>query len=510
MTKTCEINAGNWTNYTQQDYAAQKGEGVDLLTWEYAPGITINPDGENRPFGDGCDNCENSSMRGDIAYEAKYSCGNGTDAVRGYADVSAYEVGQDPDAVRIKHDRKAMFSCEDADQICKSGVLTVDDTGLVSYKTSKSPAVTWSFEPGEENPHGPYASNADNQSSYLGKGVNGKLTPDSGSLVVGDYIGSPNGALYLRLEENLDDGAIELVAYHQKSACGDPGAVKTSRARDVVAPYAMAYGAVVPKLSGGDVAYVTADNEVKKYPNETLSLTKSYKKVGDDWGMSAEKLDTIATYSGGDREGCEDKCTIDHDPDCFGYVYQGGQAPKCLLYGEGMYPATLDRVPLADAAMYVRLKQVDKDFVKSETCNSKEVKSVFSSQLSGNRPVGAMTEDTRCMIGQGTEQELTQVDENASLFDQAVGSMETKANELVDTYTTLGTQATEEIGKGKASSKQYRKLGSKQEDIMRKHGTVLGMDDNAALEMLSSNYQMIMWTTVGVGVALACLGLARR
>jgi len=121
-----------------------------------------------------------------------------------------------------------------------------------------------------------------------------------------------------------------------------------------------------------------------------------------------------------------------------------------------------------------------------------------------------MTEDTRCMIGQGTEQELTQVDENASLFDQAVGSMETKANELVDNYTTLGTQATEEIGRGKASAKQYRKLGSEQEDIMRKHGTVLGMDDNAALEMLSSNYQMIMWTTVGVGVALACLGLARR
>jgi len=510
MTKTCEINAGNWTNYTQQDYAAQKGEGTDLLTWEYAPGMTINPDGENRPFGDGCENCENSSMRGDIAYEAKYSCGNATDAVRGYADVPAYEVGQDPDVVRIGHDRKAMFSCEDADQICKSGVLTVDDSGLVSYKTSKSPAVTWSFEPGKEDPQGPYASNADNQSSYLGKGVNGKLTPDSGSLVVGDYIGSPNGALYLRLEGNTDDGAIELVAYHQKSACGEQGGVKTSRDRAVVAPYTMAYGAVDQKLPAGAVAYVTADNEVKKYPDEQLFLTKHYKNVGKDWGMSAEKLDTIATYSGGGREECEDKCTIDHDPDCFGYVYQGGPTPQCMLYGEEMFPATLDRVPLADAAMYVRLKGVDKTFLESQTCNSKAVKSVFGAQLSGNRPVGEMTKDTRCMIGQETEPELAKVEKNASLFDEAVGSMETKANELVGTYTTLGSKANEEIGRGKASSKQYRKLGRKQMDIMSKHGTVLGMDDNAALEMISSNYQMIMWTTVGVGVALACLGLSRR
>ena len=58
---------------------------------------------------------------------------------------------------------------------------------------------------------------------------------------------------------------------------------------------------------------------------------------------------------------------------------------------------------------------------------------------------------------------------------------------------TLESDAKDQVKKQKEYGQDFTRIGQQQDAIMQKHGTILGMDENSALEMLSSNYQMILW-----------------
>ena len=346
----CTMPEGNWTNYTRK--AVIPNEDSRPVKASYRPN---NPE----HLANLCKGCNNFGPE----YSASYKCGTRwTKAAKGQAGDSSLVAWGDA----------AEFDCSQENSRCRSGVLRVFNDGRVTYTNNNGRLQEeWQFEPGVADDY--YASRKSNE-KYGGVGEDGILTADQ-PMRLDEFLGSPDGTLYVKLQ--LKEGKVQLVAARQETACkpdvpGDNSTI-TARAEGVIAPHKMKFGPISTEQRG-DVAYVDTGDNLRWYGKGSSSIGTSSKYYNAGGYDMSGKVPMQEQDLG--EEECKQACN--DLSDCYGYVVGGSNGKKCKLYDkDNMFPAALDRIPMADAHMFVRLKGVD----NSKTCS--------------NEVVGISTEDIR-------------------------------------------------------------------------------------------------------------------
>ena len=486
--ETCGIPDSN--NYEAETLAMLGGP--DAVNYK----ATIQPDSDW--VSSQCEQClPYLQEKKESLYTAAYRCGPG---------------GGEKEAVQMRRGRDVIFDCEAENKVCESAELRVYDTGLVEmvrggqgeqrsyggdkYKPGISVNKYASGHPSYEGQGKLVAADGRGPSFTSFSLLNGK------TLQLGEFIGSPQGTFYLLLDKT-EDGSVVLVPARQESACKEEktGDDMTNTARDnsVVAPYQLSDGVVDPDKAG-EMAYVNTYDTLKWYGKKApIGESSNYHDAGK-YTMSGDSVRPLDTVKG-TAEDCKRKCN-DLD-DCYGYVHQDGQ---CKLYGDDMYPNTLDRLgPVADASMHVRLRNAGNP---GEGCSERVVGGVQSG-IAGLKSGSPMTETTKCSLAGYTAEEAAMVAGAAPQYEEGTKLLAAQASQTAGYNAELEDAAREQQEVQNATGKDMSDVLKKRDEAFRKHETVLGMDESAALSMLSSNYQMLMWMTIGVGAAAFCLQLTR-
>ena len=474
----CTMPDGNWTTYTRD--AIIPNEESRPVKASYRPNNA-------EELANLCKGCNNFGPD----YSASYKCGTKwTKSAKGQAGESS----------RIEWGDAAEFDCTKENSRCRSGVLEVKSNGEVTFSNNNGQLQNrWYFEPGVADEY--YASRKGNE-KYGGVGEDGKLTADK-PMRLDEFLGSVDGNLYVKLQ--LKEGKVQLVAARQETACkpdvpGDNSTI-TSRADGVVAPHKMKFGPISTEQRG-EIAYVDTGDDLRWYGKGTSTIENSSEYYGAGGYDMSGKVPLQEEDIG--EEECKQACN--DLSDCYGYVFGGSNGKKCKLYNEeNMFPTALDRIPMADAHMYVRLKGID----NSKTC-SNEVVGISSEDIRRLTDGQPMTETSLCRVAEATEEQTKTLNATEPGLAGSMKALRKTTVRLATDNQTLESDAKVQVKKQKEYGEDFTRIGQEQDAIMRKHGTILGMDENAALEMLSSNYQMILWTTAGLAAAIACIRFSRQ
>ncbi len=407
------------------------------------------------------------------------------------------------------------FDCRREDTTCRSAQLRVYDGGRVQFLVSSRrgyPAhITYPpfprYKTGMRT-----AAHASARGEYQGRGryvrsrsggytvFSEKDTP----MGIGQFIGSPSGDFYLVLRDN-GKGVVALVPARRISACREQNpriagkASMTSRAGGVVAPFKMSEG-VATTRNKGRLAYVDTYDKLRWHAQPGVTKnSKTYQKLGN-YAMSG-RTRPLAQYRRSSQGRCRRKCNeLD---DCHGYVYQGR---TCKLYGQNMFPGDLNRLgPNRDASMFVMLQ---KPKISNEDC-SQRVVGVSQTRIAGLEEGSPIVDGSKCRLADITQEAAGRVERAEKRYEQGTADLADKAVEAAAYNSRLESAAKEQVQRQEAAAGQMTDAARAARVLQGHHETSLGMEVDSRLDMLSRNYNMLMWTTAGIGVTAACLHFTR-
>ena len=450
-----------------------------------------------------------ANVNGSPWFGVEYRCGDGPAEDR--VDVGYNEA-----------QRGATLDCSKSQERCLGAEIRVYDNGVVWFVHAMADATRtikrvnvanklykWDGLP-PETMYSAASSLYEGQGSvppgesYTRFNIDRSKPKQSGILQNGDYIGSPSGKFYVQFVYDGSDGMGKLVAFSVEPACqpedtANKQRTMTSRDVDVRAPYKMKEGLSKVDLAN-EMAYVDTYDRMRFFDQPSAELSDKYYSAGN-FAMTGD-VEPIATSD--DAGKCKQSCNDTED--CYGYVQDDN---GCKLYGrESMYPTNLNRLVganLADASMFVRLHET---INKTDEC-SKDVVGVPQSRIAGNKKAGNLTKNSKCRVAEYTEDEVRKVD---SLMEENKAAMITLGNEarrLADGNVQMEESTNDAIAAQKATEQSMDGVVEARDKIEKIQSTVLGMDESATLQMLSNNYNMLLWTTIGIGSAAICMHLAR-
>ena len=444
----CRIGENNWGKKTSD---AADGKVSFLFT----------------PQNDGslCQGCEPN-------YQTAYTCGPASQ-----------------DAVLKQEHREdglgVQFNCTQENATCKSGTLRLENGGRLYFSMGGSTKWVQQYTPGI--PTADYKANSP-KSKY---GTNTLSTGQS--LRIGEFVGSPNGDAYLTVVK--DGGHVKLVVASRTSACKKqwaPDLQDLSYASQNVAAaalYKMKLGPV-STAHKGRVAYINNNNEREFYGNRNLQVAGSdkYYPAGKYVQPKAASVGTVTQAS--DRKRCEIECNkLD---ECYGFIHDEEKG-SCELKGPEMFPNTLDRVPVADAHMFVRLKNV----TNSNSC-SDQIAGVEAANFNTLTAGRTITDTDHCRLALSTEDATASLTTAQSYLDTALGSFAKSMSDLSGTGGTLQAMDDEQVGKRKLAVRDHAAARGMQGEAHALQPSVNAMETSASYDMISSNYQLMVWTTVAM------------
>jgi hypothetical protein len=471
----CIALEGNWTDETKLELDLDGDNPV--YSGSFRPNISKIDDLQ------GCSGCA-SFIDDGVTYEAQYKCGNS-----GVVKI-----------VESSDNENADFTCIDENGRCKSGELRVYDNGTVGFFRNKLAVESVTYKSGLKS-----LNHSSSLRTYRGRGsytagkeyTSFKIGEELG---IGEFIGSPNGTFFIKLQRD-EAGNVTLVGGRMESSCiNDENKGYFADKPGCVAPYKMAAGNVKTDKRN-QLAYVSTFDELRWFDRNPTDLSDEYYSAGN-YTMSPGVTKT-ANIQGISKDICENKCN--NLADCHGYVYSG--PGTCDLYSQAnMFPNNLHRLgPVADANMFVRLKKISNS---GNDCSTSLV-GVPQDMISGLSLGARMKENSKCRISEFTEEQQSALDRASLEMDEHAGVMAKQAVSIVKDNESLEKATYETVIKQQAVETEMAALELRRQKSAKNHATVLGMDESAALDMLSSNYQALMFATVGIGVAAACMHFAR-
>ena len=433
VTGTCTIEKDNWLQKT--------ATGVDGKVWgEFLP----------QTAGFACRGCGPN-------YQATYTCG-------------ATGRGSVPKSVTSEDGYAAHFDCTKEDAVCRSGTLELKNGGNLYFSVNGS--MRWKQQ---------YATGMAVSDYSAAKSKYGTNTLVAGqSLRIGEFVGSPSGDAYLTVVKQ--GNKVKLVVARREGPCKKQWSGQKaglSYASDVdtaAAVYKMALGPISTEYKGR-IAYIDNNNERQFYTDDHSQVAGSdkYYDAGKFAQPNAAAIRTLTQARSSNQ--CKIECNkID---ECYGFIHDRKKG-TCELKGPEMFPNTLDRVAIADAHMFVRLKKLtnpgscSSDIVGTEGSN-------FNTLPEGRTITGV----NQCNVGFGFGDAAT----NLNMAESSLG-------------TALASFA-RSMAKQKAAEEEYAATLAMHEEAQDRQETVNGMETSAGYDMVSSNYQFMVWTTIAL---LAVIG----
>lgn len=444
-------------------------------------------------------------------FSIEYRCGDNT---MERVDKSYDQVGYGNDAE---------LDCREIQERCLGGQIRLHDSGLIQFVHVKGRS-TDEIEQTDLNgklypwkdkaPETIYSAASD---LYKGKGevvtggeaytvlkIDAANPQNSGILENGDFIGSPSGNYYLKF---VYEGSVgKLVAFNVEPACqpeelAEENHTMTSRLHDVRAPYRMKDGlSSVDKAN--EMLYVDTYDRLRFFDQPSTALSESYYNAGKyDMGPDVVPLKTLSG-----EKNCKKNCN--ELEACYGYVQDD---EGCKLYGaDNMYPASLNRVKLdakglSDAGMFVRLR---KTINETGDC-SKEVKGAPQSLVAGNVKGSNLKSTSACRIAEYTQNQVAEVKQLNESNKAALATLGNEANRMADGNIDLEKRTDQAVASQEDAERSMNAIIKQRAGLKKTEDTVYGMDESSTSEMLSNNYNMLLWTSVGIASTAVCMYLAR-
>ena len=379
------------------------------------------------------------------------------------------------------------FDCANENIVCRSGELELTDAGLLGFSIAGSLRWTQQHKPGVPTPE--YAA-------LMSKYKSNKLVAGQ-FLRVGEFVGSENGTCYLTVIKDGDK--LKLVVARREYACRqewdgeDAELSNTAWTEDAAALYEMELGPISTKYKGR-VAYINSNNERELYNADHLQVAGSdkYQDVGQ---YSQSNVPSIAEKPSTSTDDCEIECN--KMDECYGFVYDS-DAKTCSLKGPEIFPKTLERIPMADARMFVRLKNVE----NSDTCSSTiaGVEAVDFNKLPAGR---AMTSADQCRLALSTEAATEHLKSTQAPLTSALDAITGGIGALSGTGAELQKMSDRQVKRRTRATKEYVDVVKTAKKARAVQETVGGMETSTGYDMISNNYQFTVWATVAV---LAVIG----
>ena len=421
------------------------------------------------------------------------------------------------------------FNCSDYTKIC-GGSLTLSDDGTITI-TNGNGDTTWSYSPdsvASDTSTYTIVENPDFAASK-GKTKTNSLRAGLDMLLIGEFIGSPKGKYFIRMEnyggDNISTGDAAatkgastlydpgncgivgskagcliptsddttqnfgLVLYKNISLCSQTSTGLTSIETTSIVVYQINKIPDNGKWEGIDnlnkVGLIGDDTKMHEYPSNLI-------KPGDKfYNMGAYDTpgNTIKTFSGDyDVSGCKQLC-LDNDS-CSGFVINNDK--NCVLKNSNMFPSSL-RVPNTNYQMYIRSKSVNNNL----SC-PKDVEQTSALQWE-LYPVGdKMTMDTLCELGLASKTERDQLSKANKELLNMKDNLSFKLDKLNREDVKLSKSLTKNINKLDTDINNYTKTKRNIKKIKEKSSNLNAIKQSSEFEMVSKNSKYMVWSILAI------------
>jgi hypothetical protein len=479
-----QVNEGNVTNKVKTQLTNPS------LNTQYPNNDTVNPSykvySSNSMFGDPAPGC----MKG---FSISYSCGD-------KSQVKNLKYGEG--SITLLDCNKEVSNCQFSLNINDDGnmVLTNDD--------KKSKTLIWSSKTSGQ-------SVETNPKMISSKGKFGKNFIKNGeSLSIGEWIGSPNGRTYLKLEK---DG--NLVLYTTKM---DNGCVKkdniTYGTTDINGIYQInnPQNQLVNFL--GKFAYIDEDSNLREYSGNILTNTDKYIMFEDydSPGNDLQRLNNVSLNE------VIDACNKNRN--CGGFLYSS-KSKYAFLKNKNMFPKGR-KTYIPNAELILGVKKFDLD--KNSACN-KNTTDITASMLKQFKRGQPITNNTQCYSRFLPQQRVVE-------FDKIKNEMSILGREISDKMQELykrDNNIHNKLGMNKIEFDKNLEMYKNIEKIIRNKDNlsaleindyfyniegmqnlndddISGMLEDSELRLLRENYSYYLWTILAVGSVAAALHVIKK
>lgn len=358
------------------------------------------------------------------------------------------------------------------------GIMRIYATG--DPTASKQGELLWS----SIAPYVPVYPNTNYQAS---KGATGKsyLLPEN-SLMPGQFIGSPNGACYLKMETTGD-----LVLYTSTYASGcqrNTSSGNMEGALNSIAMYKVNTATDNLFTNLGKLFFVSPDSKLQTFETDKLKMSSTYQKIANynNPGTSFNLTGDMSSFNSLDK--CKAAC--DSNINCFGYSFTSSSS-SCQLKGSNLN-ADVGGVSVPGTDLYVRQQERK---ANSITAN----------------PVGS-TKKQNYVPGSSYKPED---------YPSAGAAVETKKQELAAIQDKIN-EAVEQLQQCSGSSSNNQNINNILSQIQKVKGNMEyksvfsgkmpnldNMVEDTSFRAAQSGDKYLMWGLVGVATILLSVGVSK-
>lgn len=460
------------------------------LNTQYPNNDKVNPSykvySSNSMFGDPARGCRKG-------FSISYSCGD-------KAQVKNLPYGEG--SVTLLDCNKEVSSCQFS--------LNINDNGnmeLINIDKKSNVSIWSSNTSGKSIESNPKMSSS--------KGKFGRHFINNGeSLSIGEWIGSPNGRTYLKLE---NDGNLVLYTSKMEDGCVKKDNI-TYGTTDINSIYQInnPQNQLVNFL--GKFAYIDEDSNLREYSGNILTNTDKYIMFEDydSPGNDIQRLNNVSLNE------IIDACN--KNTNCGGFLYSS-KSKYGFLKNKNMFPKGR-KTYIPNAELILGVKRFDVD--KNSTCN-KNTTDITASMLKQFKRGQSITNNTQCysrFLPQQTLVEFDKIKNEMSILGKDIaGKMEDLYNRDKNIHEKLGMNKTE-FNKNLEMYKNIEKIIRNKDNLSAleindyfyniegmqnlNDDDISGMLEDSELRLLRENYSYYLWTILAVGSVAAALHVIKK
>lgn len=368
-------------------------------------------------------------------------------------------------------------------QLSDDGIMRIYATG--DPTASKQGELLWS----SIAPSVPVYPNADYQAS---KGATGKnfLLPTN-LLMPGQFIGSPNGACYLKMETNGD-----LVLYTSTYASGCQRNTKNSNMEGTLNSTAMykvntATDNLFTNL--GKLFFVSPDSKLQTFETDKLKMSSTYQKIANynNPGTSFNLNGDMSSFNSFDK--CKAAC--DSNSSCFGFSFNSSSS-SCQLKGSNLN-ADVGGVSVPGTDLYVRQQE--------RSTNSQTVNQVGSTRKQNYVPGSSYKPEDYPNASAAAE---TKRQELAAIQDKINDAVQ----QLQQCMGSSGSSSNNQQMINILNQIQKVRYGIYQNESMASTGKTPNLDnmvEDTSFRVSQNGDKYLMWGLLGVATVLLSVGVSK-
>lgn len=422
----------------------------------------------------------------------------------------AYSCGNRAESINIKRagGQVATINC-DANNVACTFLFTIKDDGNMILMQDKSGTNTVNIEIWTSNTSGKSLKSNPKWVASKSKLGNNFLKTGEG-LSVGDWLGSPNGNAFLKLEK---DGNLVLYTSDSRAGC-----IKQNNDIYGTSGINAIYQINNPQDKNyiGKFAYVDEDSNVREYSGDILTDSPNY-MLFKDYNSPGNIIEELSNISMKDAMAACSKNNL-----CGGFLYDSKQN-KAWLKNKNIFPKGPKQY-IPERGLILAVKKSD---VRKESACNKNTTDVTASTLKkfieGN-PISKRSECYSMFLSQKTMLE----------FDKVKNELTILGKDLADKMETLykkDKKIHEKFGMNEKQFKQNLELYKNIEKIVRENISALEINDyyyniegmrnltdddidgmltDTELRVLQENYSYFLWTILAVGTVAATIHAFRK